>query len=92
MLERIAPSRLHTLNRAIALAAWKGPDAGLAILEALEPPAWLAGYYLWHATVGELHRRRGDRREAALHLERALEMAPTVAEKALLERRLGECR
>jgi RNA polymerase sigma-70 factor (ECF subfamily) len=92
MLERIAPSPLHTLNRAIALAAWKGPDAGLAVLEALEPPAWLTNYYLWHATLGELHRRRGDRREAAVNLERALEAAPTSAEKALLERRLAECR
>ena len=92
MLERIAPSPLHTLNRAIALAAWKGPDAGLAVLQAFEPPAWLSGYYLWHATLGELHRRRGDRREAVLHLERALAAAPTHAEKALLERRLTESR
>jgi RNA polymerase sigma-70 factor (ECF subfamily) len=92
MLERIAPSPLHTLNRAIALAAWKGPDAGLAVLEALEPPAWLSGYYLWHATLGELHRRRGDHREAVVHLERALAAAPTHAEKALLERRIAESR
>jgi predicted RNA polymerase sigma factor len=90
MLERIAPSPLHTLNRAIALAAWKGPGAGLAVLQALEPPAWLSGYYLWHATLGELHRRRGDRRAAVLHLERALAAAPTHAEKALLERRIAE--
>jgi RNA polymerase sigma-70 factor (ECF subfamily) len=92
MLERIAPSPLHTLNRAIALAAWKGPPAGLAVLQAFDPPAWLSGYYLWHATLGELHRRRGDRREAVLHLERALAAAPTNAEKALLERRLAESR
>jgi RNA polymerase sigma-70 factor (ECF subfamily) len=92
MLERIAPSPLHTLNRAIALAAWKGLDAGLAVLQALEPPAWLSGYYLWHATLGELHRRRGDRREAVQHLERALAAAPTHAEKALLERRIAESR
>jgi RNA polymerase sigma factor (sigma-70 family) len=92
MLERIAPSPLHTLNRAIALAAWKGPDAGLAVLQAFEPPAWLSRYYLWHATLGELHRRRGDRREAVLYLERALSAAPTNAEKALLERRLAQAR
>jgi RNA polymerase sigma factor (sigma-70 family) len=49
MLERIAPSPLHTMNRAVAVAEWQGPDAGLAVLEALAPPAWLAGSYLWDA-------------------------------------------
>jgi predicted RNA polymerase sigma factor len=37
---------LHTMNRAVAVAEWQGPDAGLALLEALAPPAWLAGSYL----------------------------------------------
>jgi predicted RNA polymerase sigma factor len=48
-LERIAPSPLHAMNRAVAVAEWQGPDAGLAVLEALAPPAWLAGSYLWDA-------------------------------------------
>jgi predicted RNA polymerase sigma factor len=29
ILERVAPSPLHTLNRAVAIAEWQGPDAGL---------------------------------------------------------------
>ncbi len=91
ILERIAPSPLNTLNRAIALAVWKGPDAGLAVLEALEPPRWLAGYYLWDATLGELYRRRGDHEEAALRLKRALQSAPTLAERSLIQRRLDAC-
>ena len=32
MLERIAPSPLHTMNRAVAVAEWQGPEAGLAVL------------------------------------------------------------
>jgi RNA polymerase sigma factor (sigma-70 family) len=88
VLERIAPSPLNVLNRAIALAEWKGPDAGLAALEALEAPSWLLGYYLWDATLGELHRRRGDRERALAHTKRALAAAPTNPEKALLERRM----
>ncbi|HEY6558537.1 MAG TPA: sigma-70 family RNA polymerase sigma factor [Polyangiaceae bacterium] len=91
MLERVAPSPLNTLNRAIALAAWKGPDAGLAVLEALDPPRWLAAYYLWDATLGELYRRRGDHEEAAARLSRALQSAPTLAEKSLIRRRLDAC-
>jgi RNA polymerase sigma factor (sigma-70 family) len=88
VLERVAPSPLNVLNRAIALAEWQGPDAGLAALAAFEPPGWLLGYYLWDATLGELHRRRGDRERAITHTKRALAAAPTNPEKALLERRL----
>jgi len=88
VLERIAPSPLNVLNRAIVLAEWKGPDAGLAALQAIDAPSWLLGYYLWDATLGELHRRRGDRELALTHTRRALAAAPTNAEKALLERRI----
>jgi RNA polymerase sigma-70 factor (ECF subfamily) len=92
VLERVAPSPLNVLNRAIALAEWKGADAGLAELEAFEAPVWLLGYYLWDATLGELHRRRGDCERALAHTKRALAAAPTKPEKALLERRLkGIC-
>jgi RNA polymerase sigma-70 factor (ECF subfamily) len=88
VLERIAPSPLNVLNRAIALAEWKGPDAGLAALETIEAPSWLLGYYLWDATLGEIHRRRGDRDRALACTRRALAAAPTNPEKALLERRI----
>lgn len=90
MLDGVAPSPINTLNRAIAVAEWQGPDAGLALLEALIPPTWLLGYYLWDATLGELYRRRGDRERATAHLTRALGAAPTHAEKGLLRRRLGK--
>ncbi|MCL2449252.1 MAG: RNA polymerase subunit sigma-24, partial [Polyangiaceae bacterium] len=88
VLERIAPSPLNVLNGAIALAEWRGPDAALAALEAIDAPAWLLGFYLWDATLGEIHRRRGDEGRAVRHTKRALAAAPTNAEKALLERRL----
>lgn len=92
LLDRISPSPLNTLNRAIALAEWQGASAGLALLTTLERPSWLGGYYLWDATLGELHRRNGDLPRATSHLSRALELAPTHAERALLERRLNACR
>lgn len=91
ILDGVAPSPLNTLNRAIAVAEWKEPEVGLALLEALEPPSWLLGYYLWDATLGELHRRCGDRERATVYLMRALDAAPTHAEKALLRRRLAAC-
>lgn len=86
-LERLAPSPVHTLNRAIAIAEVDGPAAGLAILRDLTPPAWLLQYYLWDATIGELERRCGNFSRAEAALSRALAHAPTAAERALIERR-----
>lgn len=39
LLERLAPSALHTLNRAVAVAEARGPAAGLAVIEGLDPPS-----------------------------------------------------
>jgi RNA polymerase sigma-70 factor (ECF subfamily) len=89
MLESIAPSPIHTMNRAVAIAQWRGPAAGLALLHDLAPPAWLAGSYLWEAVLGDLHRRAGNRDAAERHRERALALAPTEPLRALLRRRLG---
>ena len=91
MLERFEPSPLYLLNRAIALAEWRGPEAGLAVLQAQPPPGWLARYYLWDATLGELERRAGRFEAAATHLQRALALAPHPAEQALIGRRLAAC-
>ena len=88
MLERIDPSPLHTMNRAVAVAEWRGPEAGLALLQALVPPAWLAGSYLWDAVLADLHRRAGNGGIAQRHKERALSAAPTEAVRSLLRRRL----
>jgi RNA polymerase sigma-70 factor (ECF subfamily) len=90
MLERIDPSPLHTMNRAVAVAEWQGPEAGLALVEALAPPAWLADSYLWDAVLGDLHRRAGNPDTAQRHRERALASAPTEAVRDLLRRRLTQ--
>jgi RNA polymerase sigma-70 factor (ECF subfamily) len=89
MLESIAPSPIHTMNRAVALAELRAPQAGLALLEGLVPPAWLAGSHLWEAVLGDLHRRAGNREAAERHRERALALAPTEALRVLLRRRLA---
>ena len=88
MLDRIAPSPLNAMNRAVAIAECEGPEAGLTFLNAIEPPPWLLGYYLWDAVLGELHRRAGHDEEARCYMERALASAPTDAEQELLRRRL----
>jgi RNA polymerase sigma-70 factor (ECF subfamily) len=89
LLERLAPSPIHTLNRAVAVAEWRGPAEGLAILEGLEPPTWLAGSYLWAAVLADLHRRCGHEEAARRFRDVALASAPTVAVRQLLQRRLS---
>ena len=88
LLESIAPSPLHTLNKAVATAEWKGPAAGLEALEGVVPPSWLVGSYLWDAALSDLHRRAGNVEIARQHGERALSSAPTPAVHDLLARRL----
>jgi RNA polymerase sigma factor (sigma-70 family) len=88
LLERVAPSALHTLNRAVAVAEWRGPAAGLAELEGLEPPSWLAGSYMWSAVLADLHRRCEHREAARRYREIAIESAPSQVVKDLLTRRL----
>lgn len=89
LLDRVAPSALHTLNRALAVAEWRGPAHGLAVIEGLEPPSWLSGSYLWSAVLSDLHRRAGHAVLAERHRETALELAPSEAVRRALRRRLG---
>ena len=89
MLERIDPSPFHTLNRAVAVTAAEGAQAGLVILDGVVPPAWLRGHYLWDAVLADLHRRAGHAAAAETHRERALAAAPLGPVRRALERRLG---
>jgi predicted RNA polymerase sigma factor len=86
--EILAPCALHTLNRAVAVAQWRGPAEGLAIVEGLEPPSWLAGSYLWAAVLADLHRRCGHDEVARRYREMALQSAPSAAVRDVLKRRL----
>jgi RNA polymerase sigma-70 factor (ECF subfamily) len=88
LLEQLAPSAIHTLNRAVATAEWRGPIAGLAVLEGLQPPSWLAGSYLWAAVLADLHMRCGHDALATRYRDAAMESAPSPAVKDALSRRL----
>lgn len=87
MLEQIAPSPIHKLNRAVATAELYGPAAGLEILDGFEPPAWLVGSHLWAAVLADLHRRCGNSEVANRYRETACAAAPTTAIRELLNHR-----
>ncbi len=80
------------LNRAVALAMAEGPAAGLELVEQLADHGDLAGYHLLPATRADLLRRLGRVEEAAQAYDEALVLAPSVAERSFLQRRIDELR
>lgn len=90
LLERSHPSSVVSLNRAVAVAMVHGPQAGLAIVDALAEAGLLGGYHLLHAARADLLRRLGRLAEAAESYRRALELATNESERRFLGRRLRE--
>jgi RNA polymerase sigma-70 factor, ECF subfamily len=89
-LERMVPSPVVGLNRAVAVAMADGPEAGLAMVDAIAATGALDGYYLLPATRADLLRRLGRSHEAAAAYRDALALASTDAESRYLARRLAE--
>ena len=77
LLEQNAPSAIHRLNRAVAVAEYEGAAAGLALLEGFEPPDWLKRAYLWNAVLADLHQRSGKSHRAKTYQDAALKAAPS---------------
>ena len=59
LLERVSPSPMVTLNRAVALAMVRGPDAGLDLLATLEADERMARHHRLHAVRAHLLELRG---------------------------------
>ena len=90
LLERLQPSPIVSLNRAVAVAMARGPQAGLEIIDGLEARTELNNFHLLHAARADLLRRLGSREEAAKSYRRALALVTNDSERRYLERRLGE--
>ncbi len=90
LLERLQPSPIVSLNRAVAVAMVKGPLAALPLIDELAAGGELGGYHLLHAARADLLRRAGSFTEAAASYSRALELATNESERRFLERRLRE--
>jgi RNA polymerase sigma-70 factor (ECF subfamily) len=88
-LAQVQPSPVIELNRAVAVAMAEGPEEGLELIADLEG-GLLEGYHLLHAARADLLRRLGRDNEAAEAYRRARELTDNPAERALMERRLGE--
>jgi RNA polymerase sigma-70 factor, ECF subfamily len=84
-LEHLTDSPVVTMNRAIATAELRGPDAGLAMLDGLA----LDDYRYYHSTRADLLRRLGRDDEARAAYTRALELTQPGPEQRFLQSRLA---
>ena len=89
VLLRVEPSPVAELNRAAAVAMRDGPEAGLALIDAILARGELGDYHLAHSARGELLRRLGRRDEASAAYRRALELTTQDPQRRLLEKRLS---
>lgn len=79
-LERLQPSPVVTLNRAVAVSKTKGPQAALDMIEPLADR--LSGYFHFHGARGGLLLMLDRRKEARESFDRAIALANTAAEAA----------
>jgi RNA polymerase sigma-70 factor, ECF subfamily len=90
-LARVMPSPVVELNRAVAVAMASGPEAGLALVDALADEPLLRNYHLLPSVRGDLLSRLERHDEARSEFERAAALARNAREKHLLERRAAAC-
>jgi len=84
-------SPVVALNRAVALAEVRGPEAGIMAVRAIRSLEGLQKYYLLHAVLGEFEARLRHSEAAAAHFRKALELAEIKSEKVFLSDRLRAC-
>ena len=90
LLLRAEPTPVVALNRAVAIAMRDGPEAGLALVDALLASGELATYRYAHAARADLLRRLGRTEAARAAYERTLELTEQEQERRFIERRLAE--
>lgn len=87
-LERVDPSPLVSLSKAIAVSEFDSPQVALAMTDRLSDA--LDGHHAFHATRAELLRRLDRPADACAAYDRAIELAGNSAEVAHLTRRRGQ--
>lgn len=79
-LERLQPSPVVTLNRAVAVCKVRGPAAALGMIEPLAPQ--LSRYFHFFGVQGAFLMQLGRVEEARAAFDRAIALASTAAEAA----------
>jgi RNA polymerase sigma factor (sigma-70 family) len=87
LLERLAPSPVVTLNRAVATAMVHGPMAGLDLLDSLADDPRLAAGYRLTAVRAHLLEMNGQGSEARTHYLQAARTTTSLPERYYLQGR-----
>jgi RNA polymerase sigma-70 factor, ECF subfamily len=90
LLQRVQPSPVVSLNRAVAVAMAHGPRPGLDLIEEIAASSDLDSYHLLHAARADLLRRLGSSSAAAESYKAALGLVTNASERRYLEKRLRE--
>ena len=85
-LERLTPSPIVTLNRAVAVHKVAGPQAALEMIAPLGNR--LAGYFHFHGLTGALNLELGRHEAARVAFDKAISLAGTAAEAAHIRHHL----
>jgi predicted RNA polymerase sigma factor len=87
ILERIAPNPMVTLNRAVALAETKGPQAGLELLSTLDSDDRMSAHHRLPAVRAHLLEKAGEPTAARESYLLAARMTASITERRYLESR-----
>jgi predicted RNA polymerase sigma factor len=87
LLDRLAPGPMVRLNRIVATAMARGPQAGLRQLEAAEADPALAGHHRVNAVRAHLLEMAGETEAAREHYRIAARRTLSVPERRYLEAR-----
>jgi len=90
-LSQLSPSPVVELNRAVAMGMAFGPNAGLAIVDALSGERTLATYHLFPSVRGHLLSKLGRFDEARVEYARAASLTKNKRERDQLLKRAAEC-
>jgi RNA polymerase sigma-70 factor, ECF subfamily len=85
-LERMQPSPVVTLNRAVAVSMTRGPADALAMIEPLAGK--LGSYFYFHGARGAFLKKLGRAEEARVAFDRAIALANTPAEATHIRRQI----
>jgi RNA polymerase sigma-70 factor, ECF subfamily len=85
-LERMQPSPVVTLNRAVAVSKVSGPAAALAMIEPLA--SQLSGYFHFYGAKGAFLLQLDRQEEARVAFNQAIALAHTTAEAAHIRQHL----
>ena len=87
-LERVQPSPVVTLNRAVVVSKLNGPQEALDLIEPLGEK--LDGYFYYHGLRGNLLKQLGRIAPARIAFDRAIALAHSAAEAAHIRRQIDK--